>query len=161
MAANFWDSPSAPPSLNIKDETLLPQKSLSRYRSKLPARTRTGSAGASFHSERKSSCPVPGNSKKPISLQLPLPMPLNRPCSHGYFICSASYARHLFDVTVATRTEVGTMGAGVAVHLPVNLHGFSVRKEEERSNYSTRRERKGKKVRHAVVSVEEKKKGKC
>lgn len=46
------------------------------------------------------------------------------------------------------------MGAGVAVHLPVNLHGFSVR-EEDRYNYSTRRElKRGKKDGHAVVGME-------
>lgn len=51
------------------------------------------------------------------------------------------------------------MGAGVAVHLPVNLHGFSVR-EEDRENYSTRRDyivKKKKKVGHAVVRMEGKK----
>lgn len=47
------------------------------------------------------------------------------------------------------------MGAGVAVHLPVNLHGFSVREEEE--NISTQRTKPmrstGQTRVHAVVSA--------
>lgn len=49
------------------------------------------------------------------------------------------------------------MGAGVAVHLPVNLHGFSVREEEDRENISTQRTKPmrstGRTRVHAVVSA--------
>lgn len=86
------------------------------------------------------------------------------PCSHGYLVRGASYARHLFDVTVATGTEAATVGAGVAVHLPVNLHGFSVREEEDREEISTQTTKPmrsaGRTRVHAVASAG-KEKGKC
>lgn len=56
------------------------------------------------------------------------------------------------------------MGAGVAVHLPVNLRGFSVREEEDRENISTQTTKPmrstGRAPVHAVVSAG-KEKGKC
>lgn len=64
------------------------------------------------------------------------------PCSHWYLICGASYTCHLFDVTVATGAEGGTLGTGVAVHLPINFHGLSERKEKNRENVSTQESRK-------------------
>lgn len=76
-----------------------------------------------------------GNSEERISLQLLADaVKRNSPSSHGYLVRGASHARHLFDVAVATRTEGGAVGAGVAVHLPVNLHGFSVGEEEDTEN---------------------------
>lgn len=59
------------------------------------------------------------------------------PCSHRYLVRGASYTCHLFDVTVATGAEGGSLGTGVAVHLPINFHGLSERKEENRQDYST------------------------
>lgn len=61
------------------------------------------------------------------------------PCSHRYLICRASYTCHLFDVTVATGAEGGTLGTGVAVHLPINFHGLSEWKEKNREIDSTQR----------------------
>lgn len=111
-------------------------QSLSRYQSKLPARTHTGSwthtrAGAALDSKTGSAVFKATARSDSLCSFLAGAVQHGSPCSHGYFICRASHARHLFDVAVATRTEVGTVGAGVAVHLPVNLHGFSVREEED------------------------------
>lgn len=134
----FWDSPSLRPSQNVKDETLLMHKvchgiNQSFQHGHTRAAGREQTHPLTPNQEVLLTGCILGNSKKRISLQLAGRCRQTRQsCSHGYFICSASYARHLFDVTVATRTEVGTMGAGVAVHLPVNLHGFSAREEEDR-----------------------------
>lgn len=61
------------------------------------------------------------------------------PCSHGYLICGATYTCHLFDIIVATGAEVGTLGTGVAVHLPINFHGLSEWKEKNKENYLTKK----------------------
>lgn len=57
------------------------------------------------------------------------------PCSHWYLICGASYTCHFFDTTVATGAEGGTLGTGVAVHLPINFHSLSEWKEKNTENY--------------------------
>lgn len=64
------------------------------------------------------------------------------PCSHRYLIRGASHTCHLFDVTVATGAEGHTLGAGVAVHLPIYFHGLSEWKEERKQRlYSKQSQR--------------------